>query len=83
MTGQKRMTTIIPFELQTEKRAKYAKDMDFQDQEGVPEEYIPLWKQVQMSFQLRSEFTEFNNILLQNSGPTETRKPTKPMSPKF
>ena len=27
--GQRKLTTISPFELQTEKRAKYSKDMDF------------------------------------------------------
>ena len=29
VSGQRKLTTISPFELQTEKRAKYAKDMDF------------------------------------------------------
>jgi hypothetical protein len=50
MTGQKRMTTISAFNFQTALRAKYLKDMDYSEQDGVPEEYIPLWKQVQMSF---------------------------------
>ena len=29
VSGQRKLTTISPFELQTEKRAKYSKDMDF------------------------------------------------------
>lgn len=54
--------------------------MNFDETEKPPE-YVPLWKQVKESFQLRPENEDyrFESLL----GPSERKQPTIPMSPKF
>ncbi len=60
------MTKAEPFEFQTDKRAKYGELMNFDDQPKEKQEYVPLWKQVEQSFQLRpeNEDARFESLLL-------------------
>lgn len=41
------MTKAEPFEFQTDKRAKYAENMNFEEFNAEKQEYVPLWKQVE------------------------------------